>query len=54
MPLEKEKTQQWMTNYRQKFLMLHKIKDQQLKKEKTFTKWQNPTKLLLTLDGKKI
>ena len=32
--------------------MPHKIKVQQLKKEKTLTKWQRQIKLLLTLDGK--
>ena len=34
--------------------MHHKIKDEQLKKEKTHIKWQSLIKLLLTLGGKNL
>ncbi|SVC99247.1 uncharacterized protein METZ01_LOCUS352101, partial [marine metagenome] len=34
-----------------KFMMLIKIKDQQLKRKKTLIKWQSQTKLLHILDG---
>ena len=50
----KRKDKKCQISFLMKFMMLIKIKDLLLKKKKTLIKWQNQTKLLHILDGKKL
>ena len=51
---EKEKINICQIKFLMNCMMLTKKKDQRLKKEKTYTKWQRRTRLLLILGGKKL